>query len=179
MRRWLSEVLAAAAGLDPTDLLLYSGHDPRWGKAGDQRCPDLLLLDVRLGIIRLVVEAKALADVNGRVGYCSEVVELHCCQPVCYVYGCWTDHPLGQAKFLLVAPGRRIPRFRRCWDSAAGSHPVGDYPWEFFDLKNLFEQVAKRALERDELGLQTAVLTHLIACWYWADVPEGVPFIEM
>jgi hypothetical protein len=86
---------------------------------------------------------------------------------------------LSQARFLLVAPAKRIPRFEECWDSAKKSHPVGDYTWKPFDLKNLFEQVAERALERDELGLQAAVLTHLIACWYWSDVPEGVHFIEL
>lgn len=178
LRSWLTERLARAAGLDLAGLRLCSGRG--WQREGDRRWPDLLLVDESGGAIRVVIEAKAWAAVNGGLGYCTRRPDLPCCQPLCYVHGCWTDEDLSGAVFLLLAPKSRQAHFASWREWAAGVHSIGGTkdPWLFLDLGAVFQEVAQLARSGNgELATQAAALTHLLGGWYWEDIPSGVPYL--
>lgn len=183
LRSWLVDKLAKGAGLDPEGLTLVSGHDPYWRRDNEHRAPDLLLVDIDEDI-RLVIEVKAWAKVNWEWGYCPKRSDLRCCQPVCYAHGCWTKRgDLSDAKCLLVAPEKRRPHFLKARDQAAEEHgiAIANLPWEFLDLRLLFEEAGTvaKSTEEPEIAVQAATFHHLVSWWYWADALTGVPLVTV
>lgn len=178
MKRWLIWFFANQAGISPNGLRLVSGHDRQWRCPGGKRCPDLLLVDAA-GNIRVVIEVKARARLNGDWGYCRQAPTGYSDQLICYGHGCWARHGLSGAKFLLVAPAGRWPHLRKdqAWAVNHYDGTVGPDPWVFVDLELLYQGLISIATKPGRRQAHAAALVRLMAAWWWRLIPVGVPHV--